>query len=58
MSAIVNNISAVLIFIVPFLDRIIPNKAAIPVNMKVNVSKSNITLLTSDERQTKDINEI
>ena len=35
-----------------------PNNAIIPVNMKVNVSKSNITLLTSYERQTKDINEI
>ena len=35
-----------------------PNNAIIPININIVVSESNITLLTSDERQTKDINEI
>lgn len=35
-----------------------PNNAIVPININIIVSESNITLLTSYERQTKDINEI
>ena len=35
-----------------------PNNAIIPININIVVSESNITRLTSYERQTKDINEI